>query len=196
MPKKSEEKTLLSDLAQELNKQVKDQITDKDLIIVGEYVSNGFNQTGAFRKGNPESKANEDSIRQMASFYFTKVNVRELLRKYLNTIIAQQKDYLHKKILETYYMRAFYNKDDLINEDGSIKKGLTPVQMMAIDVKSIKTTKKAESGEIVYYPEYQLADRDKALDMLTKYMEMLPKESINLSITNETIDELKEMFDK
>ena len=79
---------------------------------------------------------------------------------------------LEKRVVDTWMRRAFYDPSEILNDDGSLadtmanlsKEGLS-VCIDGIDVKPDK-----DGGE---HYVYKLADRDKALEMLQRYAQII-----------------------
>jgi hypothetical protein len=134
----------------------KHKLTAKDIKILGEYTTNGFVQWRAYAKYNSVS---DTVARTKSSVYFAKGHIKSAISEYCDILIGQYKDTLHYEILDTYRKRAMYDIDMFINADGSIKDDVPKEWKCVIDdIDNNKPT---------------LADRDKALSQLSKYMGMM-----------------------
>jgi hypothetical protein len=107
-----------------------------------------------------------------ASRLLKDVNIQEMMATELAETMKIARIPLEKRVVDTWMRRAFYDPADILDADGSLvdtmanlsKAGLS-VCIDGIDVKPDK-----DSGE---HYVYKLADRDKALEMLQKYAQII-----------------------
>jgi phage terminase small subunit len=161
------------------------ELTAKHKAFCNEYLTNGFNGThAAIKAGYTESCATST-----ASEILTYPNVKEYIRITLDSVVGTMKDVLEKRIIETYYKRAFYDIAQFMNSDGEINiDDINEAGFGCIidGVKKAKTVTTGENFDKVESAVYELADRDKALAQLTKYMNLI-NEKIDLDITTKVI---------
>ena len=107
-----------------------------------------------------------------ASRLLKDVNIQEMMAAELAEVMKIARIPLEKRVVDTWMRRAFYDVADILADDGSLadtmanlsKAGLS-VCIDGIDVKPDK-----DGGE---HYVYKLADRDKALEMLQKYAQII-----------------------
>lgn len=79
---------------------------------------------------------------------------------------------LEKRIMDTWLVRAFYDVADIVNEEGQLANTMQELKKLGlsavIDGIDIKPDK--DGGEHIVY---KLADKDRALEMLQKYIQMI-----------------------
>jgi len=98
--------------------------------------------------------------------------IQQMFANEIAVILKEKRIPLEKRILDTWVARAFYDPTEIIDLDGRLtittaelrKRGL----QVCIDAINEKMTAQGDT-----YVEYKLADRDKALDMLQKYIQMV-----------------------
>jgi phage terminase small subunit len=139
------------------------------------------NATGAYRRAYP--KASEATAATESSRLLKDPKIQEAISTELKAVLAEKRVPLEKRILDTWIVRAFYDPTEIIDLNGHLKisekelhkRGL----QVCIDSINEKLTAKGDR-----YVEYKLADRDKALDMLQKYIAMIkePDKNVNLNV--------------
>lgn len=120
--------------------------------------------------------------RTESSTYFAKPNIKAAIAEYLDRIIEGYKNTLHHDIIATYRARAFYKTEDILDENGNLQPNIPEELKCVIDGMELKPTTvgSGENAETMFVRKYTLANRDKALEMLTKYMALI-KDRIELS---------------
>lgn len=139
------------------------------------------NATGAYRRAYGERS--DEVAAACASRLIKDVKVQETMSGELEAVLAEKRRPLEKRILDYWITRAFYDPTEIINLRGELK--MTEAQLrkrglwVVIDGINKKLNAKGDS-----YMEYKLADRDKAVDMLQKYIAMIkePDKNVNLNV--------------
>lgn len=161
------------------------ELTPKEKLFISEYLINGFNGTqAAITTGYSEKTAKEQ-----AHAILTKVHIKEYIRNTLNEIIGTKKDVLEKQIIDTYYKRAFYDIAQFTNSNGEVdidKINDAGYGCIIDGVKKAKTVTTGENFDKVEPAVYELADRDKALAQLTKYMKLI-SDKVDLDIKTQVV---------
>jgi len=135
------------------------------------FIEQDFNNPSlAYRRAYPDAKDSTSNVE--SSRLLKDPTVQEALSIELQAVLKEKRRPLEKRILDTWIVRAFYDVADLIDEDGhlahtmpELKKAGLSVVIDGIDIKPDK-----DGGEHVVY---KLADKDKALEMLQKYIQMI-----------------------
>ena len=90
----------------------------------------------------------------------------------LDMALSGAKTGLEKRIMDTWLVRAFYDVADIVNEEGQLANTMQELKKLGlsavIDGIDIKPDK--DGGEHIVY---KLADKDRALEMLQKYIQMI-----------------------
>lgn len=140
------------------------------------------NATGAYRRAYPN--ASEATAATESSRLLKDPKVQEAMSGELAAVIAEKRLPLEKRILDYWITRAFYDPTEIINLRGDLK--MTEAQLrkrgLWIVIDGINKKLNARGDE---YMEYRLADRDKAADMLQRYIAMIrePDKNLNVNVT-------------
>jgi hypothetical protein len=135
------------------------------------YIEQDFkNAAGAYRKAYPE--ASYDTARANSARLLSKANIQEYLAAVIDGILGREKIAREKRVFDYWAKRAFYDITEIIDLKGSVKiteeelreKGLTAC------VDSINKKTDAQGNETMIY---KFADRDTAVGMLQKYIQMI-----------------------
>ena len=116
-----------------------------------------------------------------------KPNIQQELSVQIEEMLIEAKIPLKKLLLDYWIKRAFYDVTEIINMDGTIK--LTEKQLrekglhVCIDGIEKRINAKGES-----YVKYRFADKDKAADMLQRYIQMIKDEPQPVQQNNTYID--------
>jgi len=126
--------------------------------------------------------------------------VKNAIKEFVTIYLGRLKEVISLQIVETERLRAFYNIGDIIDSEGRLVvrnlKDLGPLQACidGIETKIINGEKQIK---------VKLADKDKAIDLLSKYVELMngPDElTINAGVLvikpQKTKEEWKAMTDK
>jgi predicted transcriptional regulator len=147
------------------------KLTKQQLEFVHNFIAQDFkNAKQAYLKAYSECSA--DSAASAASRLLMDCNIKRCITLEIESMLAETKIPLEKKILEMYVARAFYDVADIVDINGALvctmsqlkDKGLS-VCIDGVDVKPDK-----DGGE---HYVYKLADRTEALDKLQKYIQMI-----------------------
>jgi phage terminase small subunit len=142
------------------------KLTAKEELFKSVYCVNGFNGTqAAIEAGYGKKCAKETACKLL-----TKVNIRDAVREHLDSVIGQYKDTLHYKIINTYQKRAFYDPSKYITKDGALKMSLEDMGEMSVIIDGIETTINTKGYSST---KVKLANREKSLEQLTKYMQLI-----------------------
>jgi len=125
-----------------------------------------------------------------------KKHVNEALKKYIEARLGDTRKTLDQKLIDTIYKRAFYDATMFVNDDGSFK----GFDQIPDEWKCV-----VDGIEEKYYGKdaqkcsthLKLADKDKALQHLVKYTNIIKDDSnFNLNISKEAEEKLKDIFNK
>ena len=156
------------------------KLKKSQLNFVRNYIEQDFtNATRAYARAYPN--ASDDTARANATRLLSKAHIQAAVALELEAVLAKARIPLEKRILDVWVKRAFFDPTEIIGLEGRLvitveelrERGL----QVCIDSINEKMTSKGDR-----YIEYKLADRDKALDMLQKYIAMIkaPDQNINL----------------
>jgi len=137
-----------------------------DDIFVAEYLSNGFNGAAAYRVAHP--KASAATAGANAYNLLKKTEIRKKVREWVTESLSVRKDTLDHEIIQLLLKRAFYDPEDFIDENGLMKDGVNRAARKGVIDGMIHRETKDSS-----WTEYKLADRDKALELLAKYIALI-----------------------
>jgi len=159
----------------------KDELNEKQRLFVIEYLKD-FNATqAAIRAGYSKKTAHVTGTQ-----YLAKPNIQAGISAQVDELLKQAKIPLEKQIFEFWMKRAFYDISEIINTKGEIKpeeelkaKGL----MVCIDSINKKLNAKGETVMV-----YQFADKDKAVEMLQKYIQMIREQPITIKDDRQMVD--------
>jgi hypothetical protein len=146
------------------------------------YIEQDFRDaTGAYQRAYAE--ASEATAAANSSRLLKDANVQEALREELSAVIAEKRVPLEKRILDTWIVRAFYDPTEIISLHGALRMTEKALRARGLHV-CIDSINKKVNAQGVTVIEYKLADRDKALDMLQRYIVMIrePDKTLNLNL--------------
>ena len=147
------------------------KLTKAQLDFVHNFIQADFkNATQCYCNAYPD--ASREGAPASASRLLSSVNIRTCIALQLDAMMAEAKIPLEKRIFETWMARAFYDVADIIDGDGRLSHSMPELKKLGlsivIDGIDIKPDK--DGGEHVVY---KLADKDRALEMLQKYIQMI-----------------------
>jgi Terminase small subunit len=161
-----------------LDKETKDalaeaysKLTKSQLDFVHNFIQADFkNATACYCNAYPDAKG--DAASAAASRLLSSVNVRACITMILDAMMAEAKIPLEKRIFETWMARAFYDVADIIDGDGQLAHSMQELKKigLSIVIDGIDIKPDKDGGEHVVY---KLADKDRALEMLQKYIQMI-----------------------
>jgi hypothetical protein len=96
-------------------------------------------------------------------------------------ILQREKISLEKRILDTWLKRAFYDPAEVVNDKGALLHSLEELSRrgLSVCIEGIETRVNAQGVETV---KIKLADRDKALEMLQQYVQMIKPQTQTIKI--------------
>lgn len=187
-----------------------DRLSEKQKKAVDAYIENGFNVKDAAAK----SGYNAASL----SRWLKTEKARVCLKDYTLFLIDNKKDVLEYRIIDIYITRAFYNPADIIDKDGFLitddLKSLGPlaccVEGIETEIKGVRIIKDKDGNEKevkLIKKKVKLCDREKALEMLSRYMQLITDKmevsgQVNTTVniwslsTNERKARIKELLKK
>ena len=159
------------------------------------YVFNGFCPSDAAVQAGYNTK-NKVSLSVIASQNLNKVRIKEAIKRIIENAISIEKGTLEKKIFEAYWKRAFYDINTFQNKDGSyipLDKIPEADRVVVDNVEEKYWGKDADTKTVVL----KLANRDTALDKLSKYIGIM-NDKLDLGIkkiSKEARNNLREIFE-
>ena len=156
------------------------KIKKSQLNFVRNYIEQDFtNATRAYARAYPN--ASEDTARANATRLLSKAHIQAAVAKELEAVLSKARLPLEKRILDVWVKRAFFDPTEIIDVDGKLVITTEELRGKGLQV-CIDSINKKLNAQGASYIEYKLADRDKALDMLQKYIAMIkaPDQNINL----------------
>lgn len=169
------------------------QLTNKQIIFLANYIENNFHARKALllTKGyNPKNNAVADV---MANRLLNNSKIKEAYNFWKKEFLDEIKNKLEPKLIDILYKRATYDISIFCNKNGTYKKydEIPKEWRCCIDGTEKKYYGKDANVCVIIN---KLADRDKAMDKLDKYIQMTKeKESDNNTLTNEV---MKSLMDK
>ena len=147
------------------------KLTKGQLDFVHNFIQADFkNATECYCNAFPETS--REAATSSASALLMSPNVRACIALELDIALGASKTGLEKRIMDTWFVRAFYDVADIIDDDGRLVHSMPELKKLGlsivIDGIDIKPDK--DGGEHVVY---KLADKDRALEMLQKYIQMI-----------------------
>jgi phage terminase small subunit len=135
------------------------------------YIENDFrNATNAYMKAYP--KASYETARRNASILLTKTDIQEYLSDAIASAIGREKLTLEKRVSDYWMKRAFYDITEIIDLNGNIKITEEELREKRLDV-CIDSINKKVDGKGRQVVSYKFADRDRSVEMLQKYIQMI-----------------------
>ena len=150
--------------------QVAREVREKREAFVNAYIENDFHDApGVYQK---VYGCTAKSAVSCASRLLKDANIQALMASELAEAMKIARIPMEKRVVDTWMRRAFYDVADILTADGALadtmdnlsKAGLS-VCIDGIDIKPDK-----DGGE---HYVYKLADRDKALEMLQRYAQII-----------------------
>jgi phage terminase small subunit len=137
------------------------------------------NAAAAYRKAYP--KASEESARRNASRLLTNADIQERMGAVLAEIIQRERLPLERRILDYWTKRAFYDPAEIVDGKGALLHPLEELSRrgLSVCVEGIETRINAQGIETV---KVKLADRDKALEMLQQYIQMIKPQTQKIEL--------------
>ena len=142
-------------------------LEDKQEAFCREYTQD-FNATQAAIRAGYSSR----SAKQIGARLLSKDDVQKEISAQIETLLEQTKIPLKKQLFDFWMKRAFYDITELIDPKGVMKLSTEQIRKKGLQVCIDSINRKINSrGETII--TYQFADKDKAADMLQKYIQMI-----------------------
>lgn len=175
------------------------ELTEKQIIFLAHYVTNGFDKVAALQKAGFENKD-----KKLIAFAATKIlqlpHVREAFNNWKNQFFNEIKDVLDIQIIEFLTRRAFYDPLTFFDIDHTCRPldVIPPEWRICID----GIEKKYYGTDCIEVVSYTLADRSKAMDLLTKWTKIIETHTIDeeaktiIQLQRQAEDKINEVFSK
>jgi len=166
----------------------KDEINDRQRLFAIEYLKD-FNATqAAIRAGYSKKTAFTIGCENLKKPY-----IQAEISSQVEGLLKQAKIPLEKQIFEFWMKRAFYDITEIVDLYGKLI--LTEEELRAkglqvcIDSVNRKVNAKGEA-----YVVYQFADKDKAIEMLQKYIQMIREQPIEIKANRQQFVDLQNLL--
>lgn len=145
------------------------------------YIEQNFkNAGGAYRRAYPNCRS-ENSANVSASRMLRTSKIRDLIKVEMDKLLSDKKEYLEHQIFNFWYVRMTYDPTEIIGVDGKLKITDEELRERGLHV-CIDSVNQKLTSQGMPYIEYKLADRDKAADQLSKYIQMIkPPANVNMN---------------
>jgi len=147
--------------------ETKPDLNDKQRLFCIEYLKD-FNATQAATRAGYSVK----TARSIGAENLTKPDIQAELSAQIGDILKQAKIPLEKQIFDYWIKRAFYDVTEIIDIHGKLKINQKQLREKGLHVciDSINKKLNAQGKEII---TYEFANKDKAVEMLQKYIQMI-----------------------
>jgi hypothetical protein len=147
------------------------RLTKGQIDFVHNFIQADFkNATECYCNAFPETS--REAATSSASSLLMSPNIRACIALELEVALGAARTGLEKRIMDTWIIRAFYDVAEIINEEGALSHTMKELKSLGlstvIDGIDIKPDKDGNEHIV-----YKLADKDRALDMLQKYIQMI-----------------------
>lgn len=171
-------------------------LTLKQCLFIAEYLTNGFIATTAYMKAYKVSTYNVAGVE--ANRLIKNVKIRRIIQEYFNDYLGEKKLKLEKEIITVLYTRAFYDPSMFIQPDGQARyKTWTSIpKKYRVCIEGIETKVYGTGQNQVTKTFIKLADREKAMEKLGKYITLFAPDAmtLDLKMTEETANKLANVF--
>lgn len=151
------------------NTQEPKELNHKERAFVAEYLKNGYNATRAYIETH--HGVTEETARARGCLWIAKNSIRAAIREKVDQIVAECRDTIKRRVMEIWTVRAFYDPSEIIGPDGDLVDSIESLKARGLTV-CIDQFQKSLDKEGNEHIEYKLADRDKALEQLKKFLDM------------------------
>lgn len=152
------------------SKKTDPALTQQRADFVRFYIEQDFRDaTAAYQRAFDctEKSANSGAFRLLKD-----ASIQDALSAELAAVLKEKRRPLEKRVLDTWMVRAFYDPTEILDLDGNLVIDEAELRKRGLHV-CIDSINKKLNSQGDEYMEYKLADRDKALDMLQKYIQMV-----------------------
>ncbi|MGO8695980.1 MAG: terminase small subunit [Rectinemataceae bacterium] len=136
------------------------------------------NATGAYKRAY--GKMTNEVAAAAASRLLRDVKVQAALSTELEAVLKAKRRPIEKRVLDTWFVRAFYDPTEILDLHGNLKISEAVLRKRGLHV-CIDSINRRLNNQGNAYIEYKLADRDKALDMLQRYIQMIKLPDANIA---------------
>ena len=152
------------------------ELNPKQRLFCIEYLKD-FNATqAAIRSGY-----SEDTARQIGSENLTKLDIQEEISKQIGLLLDQAKLPIEKQIFDYWVKRAFYDVTEIIDLNGKLKISQKKLREKGLQV-CIDSINKKVNSQGIETVVYEFANKDKAVEMLQKYISMIKENTLDINI--------------
>jgi hypothetical protein len=148
------------------------------------------NSSMAYQRAYPT--ANDATARVQSTRYLARPNIQKRLCAKIDEVLEADKKQIEKRIKDYWVTRGLYNTADILTDDGKLKEPLSELKKKGLDIviDGIETKPVRVGDKLAKTTKYKLADRDKALEMLSRYIQMIKQNDVSGTIVlNITPDE-------
>jgi len=156
------------------------KLNPRQKLFCTEYLKD-FNATQAAVKAG----YSKDTAAEMAYENLRKPHIQTEISEQIEDLLDEAKIPLEKKIFDYWVKRAFYDITEIIDVKGEVKLTERQLRKKGLTVCIDSINKRVNERGIVTI-QYKFADKDKAVEMLQKYIQMI-REKIDLNVTNISI---------
>jgi phage terminase small subunit len=124
----------------------------------------------AYQRAFP--KASYETARRNASRLLTNADIQKHLSAVLAEIIQRERLPLERRILDYWTKRSFYDPAEIVDSKGALLHPLEDLSRrgLSVCIEGVETRVNAQGVETI---KIKLADRDRALEMLQQYVQMI-----------------------
>jgi len=166
----------------------KDELNEKQRLFVIEYLKD-FNATQAAIKAGYSKK----TAAFIGSENLQKPYIQAEVSRQVEILLKQAKIPLEKQIFEYWIKRAFYDVTEIVDLNGVLKLTENELRAKGLHV-CIDSVNKKVNAKGQAYVSYQFADKDKAIEMLQKYIQMIREQPITIQAKDEQFVDLKNLL--
>jgi len=159
-----------------------DTLQEKQRLFCVEYLTD-FNATqAAIRAGYSKQTARQQGDRLLSN-----VDIQKEISEQVEDLLTKAKIPLKRQIYNYWITRAFYDITEILDINGELK--MTTEQLrekgLHVVIDSINTKINAQGEKTIVY---KFADKDKAVEMLQKYIQMIKDQPLEIKDTSEKVD--------
>jgi len=140
------------------------KLTKPELIFVIVYCTNGFKSTDAMEAAGYKAPT-RSALTSKSWHVHNQPNVRAAINRIIQSATKPYTDKIGYKVIEAYYLRAFYRLEDFYEDDGTLR----PLSKLPEALKELvdgMTTRYYGKDANIKVREYVLPNRDTALQSL------------------------------
>jgi len=159
-----------------------DTLTEKQRLFCIEYLKD-FNATqAAIRTGYSKKTATAIGVENL-----TKPIIQTEISSQVEALLDQSKIPLKKQIFDYWIKRAFYDITEIVDLNGTLKMKEAELREKGLHVCIDSVNKKINAqGQAII--TYEFADKDKAVEMLQRYIQMIKEQPVEIKDTSQIVD--------